>query len=206
MVREEDHRLFNKIAPAYGLFYNIQRRKYSEVIEKVRDVIDIKDFESVIDVGCGTGALCSVLFDNGLRVTGVEPAIRMLNISRENNRNRDINFIQGDVTLGLSFEDNQFDIAIASYVAHGMSKEDRVKLYKEMARVAKSYVIIHDYNSKRGLLTDIVEYMEKGDYFNFIRTAKDEMKDCLSDMESCFAEVRVMDVGKKAAWYICKVR
>lgn len=205
MIREDDHRLFNKIAPIYGLFYNIQRRKYNEVIEKSRDVIDIKSFESIVDVGCGTGALCSILFDKGLKVTGIEPAIRMLDISRENNRNRHINFIQGDVTLGLPFDDNEFDIAISSYVAHGLSKEDRLKMYREMARVARYYVIIHDYNTNRGLLTDIAEYLEKGDYFNFIRTAKNEMKDCANGMKPCFREVRVVDVGKKAAWYICKV-
>lgn len=205
-MNNNDHKLFNRIAPVYGLFYNTQKRKYNEVIKSVSDEINIGEFQSIIDVGCGTGALCSVLFDKGLKVTGIEPAIRMLNISKENNKDKDIKFLQGDITKGLSFIDNQFDIAISSYVAHGLSKGDRIKMYKEMARVAKSYVIIHDYNSNRGLFTDIVEYLERGDYFNFIKSAKNEMKDCVEEMESCFLEVRVVDVGKKAAWYICKVK
>ncbi len=206
MVRDNEHRLFNRIAPVYGLFFELQRKKYSEVIESVINIIDVGEFQSIVDIGCGTGALCSILFDKGLKVTGIEPAIKMLNISEENNKDKDIKFLQADITKGLSFVDNQFDIAISSYVAHGLSKEDRVKMYKEMARVAKFYVIIHDYNSNRSMLTDIVEYLERGDYFNFIRTAKNEMKDCVEEMKSCFQEVRVVDVGKKAAWYICKVR
>lgn len=206
MVKYNEHRLFNMIAPVYGLFFDIQRKKYNEVIESVSNVINIGDFQSIVDVGCGTGALCSVLFEKGLKVTGIEPAIKMLNISKENNIDTDIEFIQGDITKGISFIDNQFDIAISTYVAHGLSKEDRRKMYREMARVAKSYVIIHDYNANRSILTDVVEYLERGDYFNFIRTAKNEMKDCVEEMKSCFEEVRVVDVGKKAAWYICKVR
>ena len=77
-------------------------------------------------------------------------------------------------------------------------------MYLEMARLARDWVIIHDYNKKRSTLTTIIEWLERGDYFHFIRHADQEMRDCLSDMKLCFAEVQVVDVDVRAAWYLCK--
>src|SRR5215471_5871396 len=37
---------------------------------------------SVLDLGCGTGALCCALAERGHRVTGVEPAAAMLEVAR----------------------------------------------------------------------------------------------------------------------------
>lgn len=34
----------------------------------------------------------------------------------------------------------------------------------------------HDYNKKRSLITDIAEWLEGGDYFNFINIAESMMK------------------------------
>ncbi|HQG97563.1 MAG TPA: class I SAM-dependent methyltransferase, partial [Thermotogota bacterium] len=93
---------------------------------------------------------------------------------------------------------------IASYVAHGLKPQDRQRLYAEMSRVTKSQVIVYDYNAKRGLLTTVIEWLERGDYFNFIRLAESEMKSCVFYLKECFSEVRVLEVGKRAAWYIGK--
>ena len=69
-------------------------------------------------------------------------------------------------------------------------------MYAEMSRVTKHIVIIWDYNTKRSVLTNIIEWVEGGDYFNFIKKAKVEMKEN-------FRDARVVDVGVRAAWYIC---
>lgn len=64
-----------------------------------------------------------------------------------------------------------------------------------MCRVSKGKIIFHDYNENRSLLTDIAEFLENGDYFNFIKVAKLEM-------EKHFKDVRIVNVDKKAVWYI----
>jgi len=64
-------------------------------------------------------------------------------------------------------------------------------------------VIIYDYNQKRSLMTSFVEWLEQGDYFQFIKNPKIEMEDCVSEMSKCFSEVRVIEVDKRANWYIC---
>lgn len=188
--------LFNLIAPIYGLFYNYQKSRYADIVESVKSEMDISSFRTILDVGCGTGALCSVLKDKGMDVTGIDPAIKMLNIAMSKPENNSVEFLQANTVEGLPFEDKSFDIAISSYVTHGLKEEERKRMYAEMSRITRSYVIIHDYNDKRLLLTSIIEWLEGGDYFHFIKNAEPEMK-------NCFSELRVIKVDTRANWYIC---
>jgi SAM-dependent methyltransferase len=194
--------LFNRIAPIYGLYFKSQKKYYQKVLNKIQNdfqhKIDLKDCKSIIDFGCGTGALCSVLKDLGLEVTGVDSAGNMLKVAAKKTRETDIKYYQGSILERLPFEDNSFDIAIASYVAHGLKGSERKKMYKEMSRLSRDIVIIHDYNEKRSLLTDIVEWLERGDYFNFIKVVNEELREN-------FAEVKVINIDEKAAWYVCRL-
>jgi ubiquinone/menaquinone biosynthesis C-methylase UbiE len=197
MKEKNENLLFNFIAPIYGLFYNSQKKNYKITIDKMRDELNLKDYESIIDIGCGTGALCAVLNKEGLEVTGIDPALKMLMIGMKKEENKNINFLECSTCATLPFEDNSFNLSISSYVAHGLHKEDRVQLYKEMNRLTKDYIIIHDYNNKRNVLTDIIEWLEGGDYFNFIKVVETELNEH-------FKSVRVVNVKKRAAWYICE--
>lgn len=189
--------LFNFIAPVYGLFYNSQKKSYKSIIDNLRNEFDISKFNNIIDVGCGTGALCSVLKKEGLAVTGIEPALRMLKIGSSKPENKDVNFVGCATCSDLPFKDKSFDLSIASYVAHGLHIEERNQLFLEMSRLTKNYVIIHDYNSKRAFTTSIIEWLERGDYFNFIKTVK-------SELNEHFKSVKIINVKKQAAWYICE--
>ena len=132
IVKRSNH-LFNLIAPVYGLFYKSQKKNYIEIIKNIKDEINLVEFNSVIDVGCGTGALCSALNEEGLSVTGVDPAERMLKIGSKKLENKNIRFIKAGTCKPLPFEDKSFDFSIASFVAHGIKEEERIKLYKENA-------------------------------------------------------------------------
>lgn len=195
--------LFNKIAPIYNLFYPMQKRNFRRIIKNAQQELDLSAYTSILDVGCGTGALCSVLHEQGLQVTGLDPAGRMLQFAKQRPENKDISFLQGNALERLPFEDKSFDVCIASYVAHGMPHEDRRRMYSQMGRVAKKLVIIYDYNASRSLLTTAIEWLERGDYFRFIKEAKKEMENCMTDMKACFSSVRVINVDTRAAWYIC---
>lgn len=188
-------KLFNIIAPIYGLFYNFQVKYYRKILLKVKDEIHIKDYKTVLDIGCGTGALSYVLYTNGLQVTGVDVAEKMIEESRKNLRDTSAKVFKVDPNEDLPFKDNSFDLVISSYVAHGLKPDRRIELYKEASRVAKKTVVIHDYNENRALLTTIIEWLERGDYFNFIKMAETEMKEQ-------FKSVKVVNVDTRAAWYI----
>lgn len=190
-------KLFNNISIIYGRFFNFQVNYYNKIINRISGVFEISKYESALDVGCGTGALSNVLSQQGLRVTGLDPSSGMLKQATKRVNNKDIEFMNIIPGEKLPFSDKSFDLVISSYVAHGLRPEDRINLYKEMQRVSKEYVILHDYNKNRALLTTIIEWLEGGDYFNFIKVEKDELVDI-------FDEVQVIDVDTRAAWYICK--
>lgn len=188
--------IFDWIAPIYGLFFNIQAKHYKMALDGALFELNLTGYKSIIDVGCGTGALCSVLKQMGLKVTGVDRAERMLRIAARHPENIEVSFLQASVLERMPFEDKEFDISIAALVAHGLKQDERKRMYAEMGRITEHMVLIYDYNKKRSMLVDIVEWFEGGDYFNFIKNPQIEMQEC-------FEKVFVIDVSKYGACYIC---
>ena len=195
--------LFDRIAPIYGLFFNRQKKRFTIVIQRAAQELDLTTFKNMLDVGCGTGALCAVLNDLKIDVTGIDPAEKMLAVARRRLSHSPVRLIKASVLDGLPFADKSFDASITSYVAHGLPAEDRKKLYQEMSRTTRNKVIIYDYNQNRSMLTSLIEWLEKGDYFRFIRLAEKELKNCMTQMTECFSDVIVIPVDKRANWYIC---
>lgn len=194
----KENNLFDKIVPIYSIFFNRQVNYYEDVLDKVKKDIDLTKHNNILDIGCGTGAFCEIIYNKGLDTTGVDSSSGMINQAKKILKGKDIKLIHINPDKELPFKDKSFDIVVASYVAHELKEDERKRLYREMSRLAKELVIIHDYNENRAILTTIIEWLENGDYFNFIKVAKDEMKEY-------FKEVNIVDVSTRAAWYICKV-
>jgi ubiquinone/menaquinone biosynthesis C-methylase UbiE len=196
MATNKSEFIFNMIAPVYGLFYNYQKRRSVQVIEAAKDALDLLDYKTILDVGCGTGALCTVMSDMKLDVTGVDAAEKMLGEARRKAEGKPIRFLSGNVLGELPFEGKSFDVSIASYVAHGMGEEERQAMYREMSRVTRHKIVFYDYNQKTSFLTTFIERLEGGNYPNFIKNAETEMR-------RVFPEVEVVQVYKQSNWYIC---
>lgn len=188
--------VFNLIAPVYGMFYDYQKKTYAANVDILQNVMDFSKYKNIIDVGCGTGALCFVLNQKGLMVTGLDSSQRMLKIGAKKPGNKGVEFVKANTLERLPFEGKRFDLSVASYVAHGLKRNERKIMYAEMSRITKHMVIIYDYNEKRSVMTNIMEWMEGGDYFNFIKKTKTEMK-------KSFKDVHVINAGVRGAWYIC---
>jgi len=201
--KKAHHMLFNNLASFYGLYFESQKRSFNAAIDRAKPVVDLSNYSTVLDVGSGTGALCSVLADRRLTVTGVEPAEKMLAVAVSKTQSQGISFVSGNVLEGLPFEDKSFDVVTASFVAHGLTPEHRKIMFAEMSRVAKHYVIFHDFNQNRSLQISFLEWLERGDYFRFIKTARQEMLSCETKDGKCFSEVRVITVEKHVDWYVC---
>jgi ubiquinone/menaquinone biosynthesis C-methylase UbiE len=195
--------LFNRIAAVYGLFFYWQVRNYRNILNNIKGELDFSIHQNVIDIGCGTGALCKVLQEYGPEVTGLDPAEAMLAIARKKiwktvQKEPCIRFICGNVLNGLPYPAKSFDLAITSYVAHGFTPKERLSLYSEMKRVTRQTVVLLDYNEQRSLITDIAEWLEGGDYFSFIGSIRDEL-------EQQFGNLKVINTGKHSAMYVCKI-
>lgn len=187
--------VFYLISPVYALIFKLQAKKYAAIIHTVKKVYDMDKFHSVVDLGCGNGAYCYAFAQNGYKVTGVDALSSMMGMAKRNLKNTDVELIKANIVQRLPFEDKSFDIAVSSYVLHGMNKEDRQKMYNEMARIARKAVIFHDYNQNRSIFTTIIEGIEGGDYFDFLKFGEQEMRNRFSDL-------KIINVDKRAAWYI----
>lgn len=188
-------RLFNRIAPVYGMFFKFQVNYFRNIFDLMGDELNLNDYTTIIDVGCGTGALSYVLQERGHRVTGIDISEKMLAVARRKLAHTDVQLIQANLLKTVPFPSQSFDLVIASYVVHGSKQPQRLQMYQEMARLAKHKILIHDYNQERGFLTDVAERFEGGDYFHFIAHAQ-------AEMEQVFSQLKVANVGKRAAWYI----
>ena len=179
--------LFEWIAEPYAWFYGFQRKHYKRVIEAMA----LKSHSKILDLGAGTGAMASLLSvdHDVLAVDGSKAMVRVMR-----RLNPDMRVDQLDITQALPFEDKQFDVVLTSFVLHGLKAKDRLHVLSEMKRVA-DLVIVYDYYGKRHLFTDIVEFVEQGDYFNF-------MKQFIGEFRSFFPECAIFPINSGSALYI----
>ena len=191
-------RLFDMIAPIYGRSFHLQHQIYLEIYRRpqVREILT--GCRSILDIGCGTGAMASALHESGYQISGVDASLGMLRQAKKLMSATETSCILSDFTIGLPFLPQLFDVCLASYVAHGLKPNERQSLYSEMRRLEGKIVSIHDYTDKRSLITDIAEWGEGGDYFNFIKVVQDELR-------SFYGNLQVITVEPRAALYICRI-
>lgn len=155
--------------------------------------IDLKG-KSVLDVGTGTGAWASLLKEKGAVVTGIDHAEKML--AKGKKRYGDtIRFIHGDGSDLKIFPDGSFDMVTASYVLHGMNRQQREPVILEMKRVSNGLVVFNDFDIGASPFALFLEWLEKSDYHNFARNFHQEMADY-------FDNCRKIPVSKGHALYI----
>lgn len=94
--------------------------------------------ESVLDIGCGTGASAAPLVERGLDVTGIDPSPYMLDILSETLGDR-VSLYRG-VAEDLPFDDNSFNHASLFTCLEFV--DDPQKSLAEAFRVAKDRVFI----------------------------------------------------------------
>ncbi|MGB7595455.1 MAG: class I SAM-dependent methyltransferase [Erysipelotrichaceae bacterium] len=189
--------LFDIIARPYAWFFHHQVRQAERTVPVLMDALS-ESCSSVLDIGCGNGALCQVLQAHIQTVEGCDRSAAMLKQAKRLTSST-IKYTLGDTLTGLPYADKSFDMVSASLVAHGMPADQRKLLYAEMRRIARKYVILLEYNQTRHWLVDIMEFLEHGDYFNFIHVVDQEL-------EACFGNLTKIPVQAFAAWYIMKVK
>ncbi len=185
--------LFNKIAPYYQWFFNYQVWHYGKIVDQNIHLIDHKNIDTILDIGCGTGAFGYVFKKQGYEVMGIDVAPEMV----KRGKNNDLYCETGDISKGLKCKDNSYDMVISAMVAHGLTEDKRVNLYKEARRIADKIVLIQDYKFERNIFVDLIEKVEGGGYFNYIKTGE-------SQINSIFENVVTRNVSRHLNWYISK--
>ncbi len=138
-------------ADAYWRFIG----RYSEKLAgELADFADVESGQSALDVGCGPGALTSVLVSRlgADQVSAVDPSAPFVEAARVRLPGVDI---REAVAEQLPFDDDRFDVALAELVVHFMS--DPVAGLREMARVTRSGGVVAacvwDYGGDTGALS-----------------------------------------------------
>ena len=183
--------LFDLIAPFYALFYTYQRKGYKKSLDLLFETHDF-NFESALDVGCGTGALTAEL-SKRFPTTGLDGAKNMIHQAQR--LSPSLTFVHNDVSHGLPCEDDSFDLVISSFVLHGLSELQRLELLKEMKRVSRKTVILIDYHEGKHPLISLIEWIEHGDYFRFMDHFKEEIP-------MVFDRVSILKTNSQSAFYI----
>jgi SAM-dependent methyltransferase len=103
---------------------------------------------SVLDVGCGTGALAQRLAGIGYDVVGVDPSQGMLEVMRV--RSPETRAVKASGT-SLPFDDDSFDLVLTVAAMHHIADPDGIRrTLAEMVRVAKpsGRILVWDHNPR----------------------------------------------------------
>jgi SAM-dependent methyltransferase len=111
---------------------------YTLETQLMRDLLKPMRGETLLDIGCGTGACLNAFLDIDLQVTGLDPSTYMLDIAFRNLGNR-VDLYRG-FAEDLPFDDNSFTYATLFTTLEFV--EDPQKALAEACRVAKDRVFI----------------------------------------------------------------
>jgi SAM-dependent methyltransferase len=111
-------------------------------------VLGLRSGGSVLDVGCGTGALARRLAAAGYQVTGADPSEGMLDVMRE--RSPELRAVRASGTE-LPFEGDSFDVVLSVATFHHIAEPDAVRrTLAEMTRVSRpgGRIVVWDHNPR----------------------------------------------------------
>jgi len=124
---EEDAKLKKQILPEECVLEELRTKLAFSIIPK--------DIESVLDVGCGEGYLCSILSKKVKLVSGID--ISRIRIKKAKKRFKKMVFKIANI-LSLPYDNDSFDLVLAvTTLEHVPNLKEAIK---EMIRVSRKYI------------------------------------------------------------------
>lgn len=118
----------------------------------------VKDGETILDVGCGTGSLTRALLDAGptVQVTGIDGTEEYVEVGRKNVESGRATLEQGDAQ-SLPYPDDSFDRCVSLLVMNFIP--DAAKAVNEMKRVTRAggtiAAAVWDYGDGMAMLRNL---------------------------------------------------
>lgn len=157
LIKGKTARFYNIGAYLSGLVF---------IYKKNLSLIELKNGDSLLDVGCGTGKIIHQLekkHANEIRFYGVDPSPEMLQIAKLYNPKSRISF-KVAYADDLPFVNNSLDWVISTFAFHHMPAEEKVKAIGEIARVLKpgGKILISDFGRPKGVFGKVFAWLSKG--------------------------------------------
>jgi ubiquinone/menaquinone biosynthesis C-methylase UbiE len=119
--------------------------------------------DKVLDIGCGTGTLATMMARKGAMVRGIDISKQMLSIARETIKKmgleKNISLMETSI-VGLKkyFEDESFDKVVSTLVFSELSNDERLYVLEESRRILKKdgLLIIADETRPRSALSRLI--------------------------------------------------
>lgn len=167
-----------QLAHIHDTYYgDIARHAAEEILKKVNHKVDRK----VIDLGCGSGILASILSENGMTVTGIDISADLLDIAKR--KAPEAGFVHASL---FDYEIDFADIICAVGEPLNYLFDEKAG-YAEITKLFKK---VYEKSARNGfflfdIITDEVEIkkisiIEKDDYTMFIETDIDVEKNILT--------------------------
>ncbi len=145
----------------------------------IRDIIveQIPDNSSVVDIGCGTGALAFQLAGKCRKVVGIDLSSKMLQFAdkrKSEGSYPNVEFFHGDATKLSETLSESLDYATISVVLHEMPPETGLGILREIRPIAKK-LIVADYitpqpRSVWGIMNQLGEFMAGIEHYRIFRS------------------------------------
>lgn len=142
MKVSEQNRLLKIVSNNYrdiaGLFDATRKKHVWPELEVLAE--NIKDGQSVLDVGCGNGRLLEVLSDKNLNYLGVDNSLELIELAKKNYSNYDFKVV--DILELDKIITQKFDFVISVAVLHHLpGKELRQQALEQLKKVASGQII-----------------------------------------------------------------
>lgn len=119
--------IFYRVSPA-------SKVAYKGSLKKIISAAKLKSDDSVIDLGCGSGALLKEISKTTKNILGVDNSKNMLKQAKI--ENSEIKTMYDNV-LDLKIKDNKFDVALSRAVFQHLSLDQHKKFFSETYRILK---------------------------------------------------------------------
>jgi ubiquinone/menaquinone biosynthesis C-methylase UbiE len=171
---------FEWLTPLYDPVMLLMRESTFKrtLIEKA----NIKNGYRILDLGCGTATLTILIKKTypGAEVTGLDGDPKILEIARAKVAKAGLDI---PLDMGMSFElpypDSSFDRVISSLVFHHLTREDKVRTFKEIFRVLRFGGDLHvaDFGKPHNALMYLISLV-----FRHLEEAGDNINGLLPEM------------------------
>ena len=118
------------------------RKDPSHVLRLFEELLQIRDLENALDVGCGNGRNSVHLATLGLRVEGIDFSTVALQAAKSLAKERGvadrIHFLEGDLEDNLPYPSNSFDLCLDLYVfPHFINERSKRHYVQELYRLTR---------------------------------------------------------------------